>query len=427
MAWIERRGKKYRVVWDTGMPENRKRRMQSFDTYAEAKQFKAKIELELSTGVYSEPSRMTFGEYLDHWLSLHGDKLAPKTLDSYQCEINNHIKPVLGNIKLAKLTPMHLQNYYDLMLKEGKAQVERQRIAAFQSDYEKALKKGDQKTINNAWDNLQRAKARLDNMLYNDTAGLSPTSVNYQHRIIHKALKQAVKWQMVSRNVADAVDPPRPAKKQIAYLKRNEVNRFINCIKQSPDYPIIATAILTGMRRGEILGLRWQDIDFEKGLIHVRQQLQYIQGKGYFFKTPKQHSIRDIPMPLPLNAIFRSIRKQQAEVKAIYEQAAKDSCKESQYTDLDLVFCRYDGRPLNPSGLTRRFQDLLEQHGFEPIRFHALRHTFATMARAAGVPIENLQDILGHADISTTKNLYTHVEIEPLREAVDKLTKYIDF
>ncbi|HHV76528.1 MAG TPA: site-specific integrase [Syntrophothermus lipocalidus] len=318
MARIEKRGKKYRVVWDTGTPDNRKRRIQSFDTFAEAKQFKARIELELSTGTYVEPAQMTFGQYLDHWLALHGDKLAPKTLDSYQCEIKNHIKPHLGSIKLSKLSPMHLQDYYVFMLREGKT---------------------------------------------DGTGGLSPTTVNYHHRLIHKALEQAVKWQMVARNVADAVEPPRPERKQINYLHRDEVNRFINCIKESPDYPIIATAILTGMRRGEILGLRWQDINFEKGLIHVRQQLQYIQGQGYFFKTPKQHSIRDIPMPLPLNAIFRSIRKQQAEIKAIYEQAARDSCKESQYTDLDLVFCRYDGRPLNPSGLTRRFQALLKQHG----------------------------------------------------------------
>lgn len=406
MAWIEKRGNKYKVYWDVGSTENRERRVASFDSSEEANQFKKKVEYELSVGTYIEVSKMTFGEYLEHWIRLHGPKLAPKTLDSYKGEIRTHIKPNLGQIKLSKLSPMHLQDYYAHLLEQGKAEVLQRQLG----DLKDMKNKKSEKLKKNL-------EARLKEMLTAGKAGLSPTSVNYQHRIIRKALNQAVKWQMVARNVADAVEPPKRSHTQIQYLGRDEVNRFIGCIKESQYYPIIATAILTGMRRGEILGLRWQDVDLAAGVIHVRQQLQYIPGQGYFFKEPKQHSIRDIPMPLPMNSILRSVRKNQSHLKEIYSE---------KYHDNNLIFCLPDGQPASASTITRSFQALLDENGFERIRFHSLRHSFATMARAAGVPMEDIQDLLGHADISTTKNMYTHVEIEPLRDSMKKLTDYLD-
>lgn len=120
MAWIEKRGNKYRVNWDIGTPENRERRVVSFDSTEEADQFKKKVEYELSIGTFIDVTKMTFGEYLDHWLRLHGDKLAPMTLNSYKHQIRNHIKPNLGKHKLAKLSPLHLQDYYVGALKEGR-------------------------------------------------------------------------------------------------------------------------------------------------------------------------------------------------------------------------------------------------------------------------------------------------------------------
>lgn len=418
MAWIEKRGKKYRVVWDIGSPENRERRTESFDSPEEADQFKKKVEYELSIGTYIDVSKMTFGEYLDHWLKYAGSKLAPKTLDSYQSEIKNHIKPVLGGIKLAKLAPLHLQEYYARLRTEGKARIRREQIEVLQKQYDAAVKDKlpakEQKRIQG---NLTRAKARLQKMLQEGKGGSSNTTINYHHRIIHKALNQAVKWQMVARNVADAVEAPKPDDVEISYVKRHELDRFIACIKDSAYYAIYMVAILTGMRQGEILGLQWQHIDFETGVIKVRQQLQYIPGQGYSYPKPKQKSIRDIPMPLPLNAVFREVRKEQFRLKGIYGD---------EYEDNNLVFCTPEGRPLSRSLITRNLSSTLEKHGFKHIRFHALRHTFATMARAAGAPMEDIQDLLGHADISTTKNMYTHVELEPLRDSIKKLTQYLD-
>ena len=393
MAWIEKRGNKYRVYWDVGTPDNRKRRVESFDTSKEAEQFKKKIEYEASIGLCIDISRMTVAEYLDYWLKFHKKNLEPKTLASYNCEIKNHIKPHLGNLKLIKLAPLHLENYYYFLLEEGKVNlIERQ-------------------------DSTGRMKDRIEKMRKEGKAGLSVTTVRYHHRIIHKALNQALKWQMVPRNAADAVEPPKIVKKEIEHMKKDQVNKFIECIKGSPDYPVIAAAIFTGMRQGELLGLKWENVDFDAGIIHVKEQLQYLPDRGYFFKPPKQHSVRDIPMPLPLGYILRQVKKEQERLKEIYK---------TDYQNKDLVFCNLDGQPMDGTGLTKRFQKLLKENGFPKIRFHALRHTFATMCRAAGMEIADIQDLLGHADISTTKNMYTHIEIDTLKKAMDKFTQYLE-
>jgi integrase len=438
MAWIEKRGNKFKVRWDTKSVEDRVKRSQSFDTWEEADQYKKKIEYEQSIGVFVEVSKMTFGEYLDHWLKYHGENIAPKTLESYQCEIKNHIKPNLGGQKLAKLSPLDIQEFYSRMRRDGCAEVTRTLIKQYEAQLEAGTKNRlPENRMKQIRANISRAQARLKKMTTDGRGGLSPTSINYQHRIIHKALRQAVQWQMVARNVADAVQPPAKADVNIKYLRREEVNRFISCIKESWYYSIYATAILTGMRQGEILGLRWQDIDFDFGVVRVRQQLQHLSGKGYIFKAPKQKSIRDIPMPLPLNAIFRNAKKVQEHLRNdIYEPKSDKSDnnstiqtgddKETKYNEHDLVFCSTSGKPMSRSLITRNLKSQLEKHGFEKTSFHALRHTFATMARAAGVPMEDIQDLLGHADISTTKNMYTHVEIEPLRESIKKLTDYLE-
>lgn len=130
-------------------------------------------------------------------------------------------------------------------------------------------------------------------------------------------------------------------------------------------------------------------------------------------------------MQLPLNAIIRQIEKEQEKFKAIYEEAQKQMPGSEKYQDHDLVFCTFNGSPIDGTKLTKQFQRLLAKNGLPKIRFHGLRHTFATMCRAAGMELGDVQDLLGHADISTTKKLYTHVEIEPLQQAMSKLKRYM--
>lgn len=281
MAWIEKRGNKFRVRWETKSSNNKRRyNEETFDTADDAKQYLKKIEYESSIGLVVSSTKMTVAEYLGHWLKLHGNALAPKTLASYQCEIKNHVIPNLGDIKLSRLTPLDLQNYYDTLLKRGKKELLER--------YKEGLNKKRTRA-------LKIVEKRLATMEKEGTGGLSPTTVRYQHRILHKALQQAYLWQMIPRNVADAVQLPKAKKVEIDYLQKDQVTKFISKIKGSEHYPVIAAAIMTGMRQGEILGLRWQDVDLDLGVIHVRQQVQYLPGRGFFFKEPKQSSKRDIP------------------------------------------------------------------------------------------------------------------------------------
>lgn len=401
MAWIEKRGNKHRVYWYVDGAEARRRKFISFDSPDEADAFKKKLEYQHSIGIIFDPVKMSFGEYLDYWLNIHKDNIAPKTYISYFCEIKNHIKPNLGNIKLLRLTPMQLQNYYSRMLKEGKA-----------NSLTRKLEKLDTR-------DRHYAKQQIEKMLEEDKGGLSSTTVNYHHRIIHKALKQAYKWQMVGHNIADAVEPPKKNRIEIEYMAKTQIHEFISMIKKSADYEIIITAIFTGMRQGELLGLCWPCVFFEKGIMRVEQQLQYIPRQGYFFREPKQNSQRNIPMPLIIQSALLKHRKKQEQIKAIYQSAGEE------YNSFNLVFCTPEGKPMDGTALTKRFQNLLEKHGLPKMRFYSLRHTFATMCRSAGVHLGDIQDLLGHADISTTKNMYTHIEIEPLQKAIDKLENYM--
>lgn len=179
--------------------------------------------------------------------------------------ITQHLKPSLGNIKISKLHPSHLQEYYSQKLVNGKI----------------------------------------------DGEGLSPQSVKHHHRLIHKVLKDAVKWQFLARNVAEAVTPPKTKKVEMLTWNNDQVKVFLEIAKTSPYYPVYKTAIYTGMRRGEVLGLRWQDVDFDNLVISVRQSLQEVKGVGLTFKEPKSGKSRSITITTTLAKELKKLYKQQ--------------------------------------------------------------------------------------------------------------------
>lgn len=421
MAWIEKRktksGTKYRVGWDIGTPEKRERRFSElFDSYEDAKNFRSQKEVELQSGAYIEPTKMTVRQYFEYWLEIRPKKLSDKTEESYRCEFKNHIGPELGDYKIKKLAPLHVQTYYKKMLEEGRVLVLKRQIAEIEKKIE-ATPPGQHR--NRQIRRLDRAKERLETMIREGKCGLSSTTVNYHHRILHKMFQQAVKWRDLQFNICDAVEPPSPEQKEMSFLTREEISKFLESIKTSYMSGIFLTAIFTGMRRGEILGLKWQDIDFDAGIIHVRRQLQYTKTKGYNLdKEPKRNSKRDIPMPLPLNVALRAIQKKQNEFREKLEDG-------TVWNEHNLVFCRGDGHPWYGSVITRELHRVLDENGIKRIRFHDLRHSFATAARNSGVSIEDLQDMLGHAEINTTKKMYVHKDVKPLQRAMDRLSEYL--
>jgi integrase len=344
---------------------------------------------QLQTGTYVEPTNLTIGDYFRYWLDTYCQpNLASSTLHSYKAQINNHIIPRLGSIQLEKLSPIHLQSYYSQLTATGRK---------------------------------------------DGTGGLSSRSALYHHRIIREALKHACRWQLVARNIADSVQPPRFKKAEMYVMSREEVLGFLELSKPHRDYAIIYTAIFTGMRQGELLGLTWKHVNLKQKTVDVRQQLQYLPGKGYFFKEPKTpKSKRQIPLTLGQIAVFKEIRKLQAQDKLIKGIKNDDDAEigdkinpEGEYEDNDLVFCHDNGKPLDATNLTKRFKSLIIKHGHPTMRFHDLRHTCATLLLEAGVEAKKVQDILGHESFTTTMDVYGHVLPSMQRDAIDKLSSFM--
>jgi integrase len=411
---LEKRGKdSWTIVIDKGRNPitNKRERIKKAvkGTKPEVQKVMNEMLHKLQTGTYIETHNLTVAEYFNHWIETYcTPNLAPKTLHSYRSEISNHIIPNLGQIPLEKLSPLHLQSYYSQLLTSGRR---------------------------------------------DGNGGLSARTILYHHRIIREALKHAFRWQLVSRNVADAVEPPRFKKKEMFVMSREEVLTFLEAIEEHRDYAIIYTAIYTGMRQGELLGLTWKNVDLKHKVLNVRQQLQYQPGNGYVFKEPKTpRSKRQIPLTPGMVDVFKEIRKLQAQDKLLLgvkkdgnEEDAADqskysdnqtateihspeddaSDKKKKYEDNDLVFCLENGKPLDGTNLTKRFKALAKKHGHPEMRFHDLRHTCATLLLAAGVDPKKVQDILGHESFNTTMDVYGHVLPSMQREAMDKLNAFM--
>ncbi|WP_342042830.1 site-specific integrase [Bacillus sp. OTU2372] len=372
---IKKDGNSWNVVFDLGKDpvtgKRKQKRKRGFKTKKEAEKYINEQLNAIDKGTYFEPSEITLSEYLDYWLENHAKpNTAHRTYENYQYMINLHLKPVLGPIKISKLQPSHLQEYYAQKLSNGKI----------------------------------------------DEGGLSAQSVKHHHRLIFKALKDAVKWQLIVRNVAEAVTPPKTRKVEMQTWDNEQVKVFLNVSKDSPYYPIYLTAINTGMRRGEVLGLRWQDIDFDNNIVYVRQSLQEVKNVGLTFKEPKSGKTRSISVTPSLIKELKKIYKQQLENKLLIGQG---------YKDLDLVFAQRNGKPIQPTEMARNYRKIVDLSGLPYIRFHDLRHTHATLLLKQGVHPKVVSERLGHSTIGITMDTYTHVLPNMQKEAALLLEQLI--
>lgn len=362
---LEKRSEKsWAIVIECGkdpLTGKRKRLKKAFrGNKRDAEKELARLLMEIEQGFYIEPSKLTTSEYLKKW---HEDycknKLASSTCENYWIILDKHLIPALGAIPLSKLKPLHIQDYYA-----------------------KALSKG-----------------------------LSLRSVQYHHAILRKALQQAVKWKLIPYNPADGAESPRPQRKEQNVLPAEKVNEFLERISGDPFYPLIYTALWTGMRRGELLGLRWRDVDLKGKSINVVQSLRWVAGECRFEDVKTEKSRRNIPIPDALVTFLKKLRKEQAEIKL----------RQENYQDYGLVFCRPDGAPWCPSTITHHFHDLAKNAGFPDLRFHDLRHTHATLLLKQGVHPKVVQERLGHASITTTMDIYSHVLPTLQKQAIEQL------
>lgn len=352
-----------------------KRKQKCYTFYGsrkEAEKFLTEKLRELDTGLLIDTKKMKFGEYLDYWKDKTFSNLEITTKEGYIQKIEKHIKPYLSNIFIENLKPLHLQNFYEEKLQNGK----------------------------------------LDGK-----GGLSARTVLALHRIIHSALEQAVKWQLVIRNVAECVEPPKAKKYEAKFLTDKQTEELIQKAKNTDIYIPIMLAIYTGARRGEILGLNWNNVDLEKGIIKIVDNLCATKN-GLIIKQPKTNNgIRTIAISKSLIIILKNHKVNQMKNKIRLGE---------QYKDNNMVCCYEDGHLFNPKRFSAKFNELLQKNDLPIIRFHDLRHSHASLLVKMGVQPKEISSRLGHSNIGITMDLYSHLYEEADREVANMFEKLIN-
>lgn len=312
---------------------------------------------EQEQGVTSS-ERLTVESYLRRWLEVAARPSTTATTHSgYESICRVRIVPLIGHLRLDKLTALDVQEMYETL---GKAHT--------------------------------RGK--------DEVLGLSARSILHTHRCLKEALSQAVGWGLLARNPADGASAPRAESREIHPLTGDEVSRFLASSAGSPEHPLWTVAIATGMRQGELLGLRWQDVDLEEKRLRVVQTIGRVRGQGIVFKRPKTKGSRRVVMLADEAA--RALREQRRLQNIDRLQVA------NLWEDHDLVFPRAFGRPQDGAHLTRRLHRALKQAGVADVRFHDLRHTCATLLLGAGTHPKVVSEMLGHANIGITLDTYSH-------------------
>jgi integrase len=330
--------------------EGRKRKTLYGKTRQEVAAKLAKALSDREGGLTFDAGSLTVSEYLDRWLADSvKDTVRQRTWERYEQIVRVHIKPTLGRIKLKGLTPAHIRGLY---------------------------------------------REKLD-------AGLSPRTVQYIHTTLHKALKDAVGDGLIPRNVTEAVRAPRPAKKEVRPLSPDQSRTFLEAARGDRYEALYVLAVTAGLREGELLGLKWEDIDLDVGSLAVRRTLSEARS-GRFFEAPKNGKGRSIKLTRQAVEALRTHRKRQNEERLRFGTLWQDS---------GLVFPAQTGTPMNAKNLTARsFKPLLERAGLSStVRLHDLRHTCATLLLGKGVHPKIVQELLGHATIAITLDTYSHV------------------
>jgi len=320
----------------------------------------------IDAGTYKAPCKMTVAQWLDIWVTEYLNSVKPLTKHNYNKQVQKHFKPALGAVRLDALDTHTIQRFYNSL----------------------------------------------------SASGLSPKTVKNLHGILHCALQQAIACGYLSRNPADACKLPKVTKPEIKPLEPVEIARLLKEAEQDDYCNLFIVAMFTGMRQGELLGLAWECVDFQTGIITVKQQLQCKDG-NYFLETPKSGKNRTIlPAPIVMDALRNQMERQQKE----REQAGK--MWDNQF---NLVFTDALGKYLVRRTVVKHFKKISQRAGIsDDARFHDLRHSFAVSSLYAGDDIKTVQANLGHATAQFTLDVYGHVTQKMRQESANRMQKFYD-
>ena len=361
---MERRGKgSWRITVELAPdPVIHRRRKRTFTIHGTKKEAGRALTEALrlrDQGIDIAPNRITVAEYLERWLSDYAEpNVAPSTLQRYQ-QICRRLAEHLGALRLQALRPAHIQTTYSRLRENA----------------------------------------------------LAPRTVLHHHRVLKEALRHAVGWQLLERSPADAVSAPRPERVEMRALDADEVERLVNACEDDDLRRLVFVAVSTGLRLGELLGLRWVDLDLEAGTAAVRRTSQYLGPDGVKLRAPKTaRSRRTISLSPSTVVVLREHRVAQNERRLRMGPS---------YGDQGVVFAGHDGRLVAPYSASAEFRKVVRRLGLTGFRFHDLRHTSATLALQAGVPAKVVSERLGHASVAFTLDTYAHVLPDQQRQAAD--------
>ena len=310
---------------------------------------------------------MTLNQYLPKWLEMAAKrKVKDTTFVNYQNVINFRILPVLGHVTLKDLNGSACQKFFNLLI-------------------DQELSNGYIKTI---------------------------------YKIFNISLEKAIDWDLILKNPLRKVDIPKERKRKYTVWKREELLRFLQVAKdENLDYfALFFVCIYTGLRRGELLGLKWEDVNFKNGNLHIQRNQTYLNGTFTYGSLKTESSNRLIKLDdETLNTLMQH-KKRQSELKLLYGP---------QYSIENLIFSRKNGQPIQPTTLTVTFHNIMKKSNVPKIRFHDLRHTHATLLLEAGVSLKEVQERLGHSSIKMTGDIYAHVTEEMKSNASKKFSEYM--
>ncbi len=352
-----------------------KRLTKTFPNNAQAVEWLNGVAEQKANGLTYNVSKVTVGEWLDDWYKIKKASLKINTQDGYGRTIKNHLKPTMGAIRLLDLTPALLQKKYTQLVADG----------------------------------------------------ITERPLEIAHTILHQALDHAVRLNVITRNPADLILLPRPVKEndpeatEMHVWSESQANAFLLSVAKERNRNLYHLALATGMRRGEILGLQWDCVDFAGSLVTVKQQAVELPGGGWKFQTPKTKKGRRV---IRMGPGLVSAMRNQIEVAEMTRKVTESGTRYT-WNENDLVFPGYMGKPQNGYNLSHEFKRFSQRAGLPAITFHDLRHTAASLMLDHHIPIVEVSRILGHSQVSITLDIYAHIIREDDSRAADLMDQLL--
>ena len=342
-----------------------------FKTKRDAERAFAEFRDQVRTGTYVPRSKGTLGEFLvNEWLPAIIASVRPTTLDHYEQNIRVHVLPTIGSVRLQDVSPAKLNALYAELLTSGRCR----------------------------------------------GGGLSPKTVRHVHTTLHKALNDAVRWGLLVRNPADQADPPKPRTAEMKVWGPEQLRAFLDFVRDDRLYGAWLLLATTGMRRGEVLGLRWRDVHLDVSRLSVVQSLTVTKYEVAVSEPKTAKGRRSVALDHATVAALHAHRRMQLEERLAWGEA---------WQDTGYVFTREDGSLIHPHRFTAWFDRLRDAAGLPRIRLHDLRHSYASAALTAGIPAKVVSERLGHANVSITLDTYSHVLPSLQEEAAGVVARLI--